>query len=72
MRLDAVFGFNTPLVTALARAAVASRSEALASSGLFAPSASWTFLTILFTALNVARLRCLRRSDWRTRRIVDL
>lgn len=72
IRLEAVFGFKTPFVTALASAAVASRSEVLASPALLAPRASWTFLTTLFTALNVARFRCRRRSDWRARLIVDL
>jgi hypothetical protein len=72
IRLDAVFGFKTPFVTAFASAAVASRSEVFASSAFLAPSASWTFFTTLLTALNVARFRCRRRSDWRARLIVDL
>jgi len=39
-RREAVLGFNTPLVTALLRAAVAARKVAFASSGFFAAIAS--------------------------------
>jgi hypothetical protein len=39
-RREAVFGFKTPLVTALLRAAVATRNVAFASSGFFAVIAS--------------------------------
>ena len=72
IRLEAVFGFKTPFVTALANAAVASRSEVFASSAFLPSRASCTFLTTLLTALNVARFRWRRRSDWRARLIVDL
>ena len=62
-RREAVFGFRTPLVTALLSAAVASRKVAFASSGFLAVIASWTLRSTLRTELSVARLRKRRFSD---------
>src|SRR4029077_3052853 len=60
MRREAVLGFITPFVTALARAHVASRRGTAASSTFFSATAVWTFLTRLLRAPSVARLRSCR------------
>ena len=72
MRREAVFGFITPLLTALLRADVATRKEVFASSTFLSAMAVWTFFTKLLTALSAARLRAWRFTDCRARRIVDL
>ena len=72
MRREAVFGFITPLVTALLRADVATRNEVFASSTFLSATAVWTFFARLLTALSAARFRAWRLSACRARRIVDL
>src|SRR4029077_9129336 len=69
IRREAVFGFITPLVTALPSADVAWRRDTRASSTFFSATAALTFLMRLFRAPSVARLRSCRFTDWRARRI---
>lgn len=72
MRRETVLRLRTPLLRALLKAAVASRSAVLATAAFLDSTAANTFFMMFLTELNTARLRWARRSDCRTALIVDL
>lgn len=72
MRREAVLRLRMPLLRALLRAAVASRSAVLATAAFLDSTAANTFFMTFLTELSTARLRWARRSDCRARLIVDL
>lgn len=71
-RREAVLRFSTPLLTALCKAAVASRSDAFASAAFFWSTALRTFRMAPLTELSTARFRWWRFSACRARLMVDL
>lgn len=72
MRRETVLRLRMPLLRALLKAAVASRSAVLATSAFLDSTAANTFFMMFLTELNTERLRWARRSDCRARLIVDL
>lgn len=72
MRRETVLRLRMPLLRALLKAAVASRSAVLATAAFLDSTAANTFFMMFLTELNTERLRWARRSDCRARLIVDL
>lgn len=72
MRRETVLRLRMPLLRALLKAAVASRSAVLATAAFLDSTAANTFFMTFLTELNTERLRRARRSDCRARLIVDL
>lgn len=72
MRRETVLRLRMPLLRALLKAAVASRSAVLATAAFLDSTAANTFFMTFLTELNTERLRWARRSDCRARLIVDL